>query len=75
MTDSEASSGRQWSYRFTRPDKSEIATRDLNGDDSAETLARELSTSGDTPVVVHRLQKLADSWEYVTEVDERAEDV
>lgn len=75
MTDSEASFGRKWSYRFTRPDRSEIATQDLNGDDSAETLARELSTSGDTAVVVHRLQKLANSWEYVTEVDERAEDV
>lgn len=75
MTDSEASFGRQWSYRFTRPDESEIATQDLNGDDSAEGLARELSTSGDTPVVVHRLQKLANSWEYVIEVDEREKNV
>lgn len=75
MTDSEASSGRSWSYRFTQPDGIEIATRDLNGDDAAETLARELSSSVDTPVIVQRLQKLANSWEYVTEVDERPEDI
>ncbi len=73
MTESESSLGREWSYRFTQPDGVEIAVRDLNGDDTAETLARELSKSGDVPVIVHRLQRLANSWEYVAEVDERSD--
>ncbi len=47
--------------------------RDLNGDATAETLARELSKSGDVPVIVHRLERLANSWEYVAEVDERSD--
>jgi hypothetical protein len=72
MTDANPSSGREWSYRFTQPDEVEIATRDLNNDDAAEALARELSKSANTPVTVHRLQRLANSWEYVTEVDERS---
>ena len=73
MTDSDASVGRLWSYRFTTPDEAEIATKDLDGDETAETCARELSKSANAPVVVHRLQKFAQSWEYVTEVDERSE--
>jgi hypothetical protein len=73
MTESEPSSGREWSYRFTQPDGVEITTRDLSGDDTAETLAKELSKSGSVPVIVHRLQKLARSWEYVLEVDERSD--
>lgn len=72
MTDSEPSFGREWSYRFTQPDGVEIATRDLNGDDTAESLARDLSKSTGAPVIVHRLQRLANSWEYVVEVDERS---
>jgi hypothetical protein len=71
MTESVPSAGREWSYRFTQPDGVEIAVRDLEGDDRAETEARELSKSGGVPVRVHRLQRLANSWEYVTEVDER----
>jgi hypothetical protein len=71
MTESEPSVGRQWSYRFRQPDGVEIATRDLNGDNAAETLARELSKSAGGPVIVHRLQRLANSWEYVAEVDAR----
>jgi hypothetical protein len=73
MTVSEPSSGREWRYRFTQPDGVEIAIRDLNGDGAAETQARDLSKSGGTPVIVHRLQKLANSWEYVVEVDERSD--
>lgn len=73
MTESEPSLGREWSYRFTQPDGVEIAMRDLNGDATAETLARELSKSGDVPVIVHRLERLANSWEYVAEVDERSD--
>jgi hypothetical protein len=71
MTETGPSFGREWSYRFTRPDGLEIALRDLNGDDTAETLAKELSKSAGTPVIVHRLQRAASSWEYVAEVDER----
>ncbi len=72
MTEPEPSV-REWSYRFTQPDGAQIAMRDLSGDESAETVARELSKSGGVPVIVHRLQKLANSWEYVTEVDERSD--
>jgi hypothetical protein len=75
MTDSEASFGHQWSYRFTQPDEVEIATRELDSDLSAHALARELSKSANTPVIVHRLQKAANSWEYVIEVDERPDDI
>ncbi len=71
MTDSEPSFDREWSYRFTQPDGTEITTRELKGDDDAEALARDLSKSSGIPVVVHRLQRLANSWEYVIEVDER----
>jgi hypothetical protein len=71
MPESEVPAGREWSYRFTQPGGVEIAARDLNGDETAVSVARELSTSAGTPVIIHRLQRLADSWEYVTEVDER----
>ncbi len=73
MSASDPPSGREWSYRFTQPDGVEIATRDLNGDDSAESLARDLSKASGTPVIVHRLQRLANSWEYTVEVDERSD--
>lgn len=72
MTDSGASPGREWSYRFTQPDGVELTTRDLDSDHAATSVAREFSTSAGTPVIVHRLQRLANSWEYVTEVDERS---
>lgn len=72
MTD--AAAAPQWSYRFTRPDEAEIAVRDLGSDAAATAVARELSRSGNTPVVVHRLQKAANSWLYVSEVDERPDE-
>jgi hypothetical protein len=71
MTESEPSHGREWTYRFRQPDGVEIAVQDLNGDDAAERVARELSKSAGAPVIVQRLQKAANSWEYVIEVDER----
>jgi hypothetical protein len=71
MTESEPSSPREWSYRFTQPDGVEIAARDLDSDVTAENLARELSKSGGVPVIVHRLHRAANSWEYIVEVDER----
>jgi hypothetical protein len=49
----------------------EIETRELNSDGTAETRARELSTSEQSPVIVHRLHPAVDDWEYVTEVDDR----
>jgi hypothetical protein len=71
VTDAGSSSGRTTQYRFSRPGGVEIETVDLNGDDWAETYARELSASQNSPVVIHRLRGIVD-WEYVTEVDERA---
>lgn len=71
MTESQSASGHEWTYRFTQPGGDEIETRDLDGDGAAESLAREFSKSGSVPVIVHRLQRLANSWEYVIEVDER----
>jgi hypothetical protein len=71
VTDTESSSGRTWRYRFSRRGDIEIESRELDGDDAAEVYARELSKSKDTSVVIKR-HGIAD-WEYVTEVDERAE--
>jgi hypothetical protein len=70
MTDAEPSSGRRSLYRFSRPGAIEIETGEFNGDDTAETRARELSKTNATPVIIRRHQH-GDDWEYVTEVDER----
>lgn len=64
------SSPRMWSFRFVRPDGSEIEAGAFAGEGEAEDHARVLSKSGDTPVKVER-QSLVD-WDYVTEVDERS---
>jgi hypothetical protein len=69
MTDTDPSSGKKWLYRFSRPGGTEIETRELNGDDSAETYARKLSEAQVTPVIIKRHDTV--DWEYVTEVDER----
>jgi hypothetical protein len=74
MPASDPSATRTWTYRFTDPEGAEIATRDLDSDEAAMQAARDLSTSGDVAVVVHRLQRLANSWEYVAEADERPEE-
>lgn len=65
------SEGRSWSYRFSRPDGSEVETRQLSGDEAAETCGRQLSSSNAVPIVIHRHSGHVDDWEYVTEVDER----
>ncbi|MHB1535520.1 MAG: hypothetical protein ACYC1D_13110 [Acidimicrobiales bacterium] len=69
MTDTEPSSARTWLYRFSRPGDIEIETQELNGDDTAETHARELSKAQVTPIVIKRHDHV--DWQYVTEVDER----
>lgn len=56
-------------YRFSLPDDTEIETRDLDGSDSAEAHARELSKARGLPIVVKWHDHV--DWEYVTEVDER----
>jgi hypothetical protein len=71
MTDLQPSSGRLWTYRFTRPDGDEAETAELENDDTAETRGRELSTANSVPIVIHRHSAHVDDWEYVTEVDER----
>lgn len=70
MTDTEPSFDRTWLYRFSRPGDIEVETRELNGDDTAETYARELSTAQETSIIIKRHDHV--DWEYVTEVDERA---
>jgi hypothetical protein len=71
MTDVGSSSNRLWTYRFSQPGGTVVETGEFNGDDTAETRARELSISNDVPVVIHRKSAHVDAWEYVTEVDER----
>lgn len=72
MTNTEQSSGKLWSYRFSKPGGSVVGTGDFNSDDTAETRGRELSKSNDVPIVIHRHSGHVEAWEYVTEVDERA---
>jgi hypothetical protein len=69
MTHTDPSSGRTWLYRFSRPGGIEIETRELSGDETAETYARELSKSQVVPVIIERHDHV--DWEYVTEADER----
>ena len=69
MTDTEPSLGRTWLYRFSRPGDIEIETRQLNGDETAQTYARDLSKAQETPITIKRHDHV--DWEYVTEVDER----
>lgn len=56
-------------YRFTRPDETEIDTRELGTDEEAEAVARELSRAQNVVVVIERFGHV--DWEYVTEADER----
>jgi hypothetical protein len=72
MTNVEPSSDKLWSYRFSKPGGSVVATGEFNSDEGAETRARELSKSNDAPIVIHRHSGHIDAWEYVTEVDERS---
>lgn len=69
MTDTEPSHGRTWRYRFSLPGDVEIEICELNGNDTAEQHARELSKARQAPVTI-KYHDLVD-WVYVTEVDER----
>jgi len=69
MTEARPSPGRTWLYRFSRPGGIEIETRELSGDEAAETAARQLSKAQEVPVIIARHDHV--DWEYVTEVDER----
>ena len=69
MTSTGSSSGQTWLYRFSRPGGAEVETRQLDGDEAAEDLARELSKAQETPIVIERHDHV--DWEYVTEADER----
>ncbi len=68
MTDAQPQQGRTWRYRFSRPGDIEIELSELDGDDAADSHARELSKSLQSPVVVQRWHGV--SWEYVIEADE-----
>jgi hypothetical protein len=69
MSDTEPPSGEIWRYRFSRPGGIEIETHELDSDDAAETYAREVSKTQETPVIIERHDHV--DWEYITEVDER----
>lgn len=69
MADTEPSFAKTRNYRFSRPGGVEIETGDFNGDDAAETHARELSKSQQAPIIIDR--KSVVDWDYITEVDER----
>jgi hypothetical protein len=71
MTDTESSAGNVWRYQFSQPDETVVETGEFDGDDAAETKARELSKSMSSPVIVRRHSAHVDSWVYVIEVDER----
>ena len=71
MSDVQPSLGKLWNYRFSQSDGTEVETGEFENDESAETRAREISTSNEAPVVIHRHSGHVDAWEYVTEVDER----
>jgi hypothetical protein len=69
MTDTGQSSAKTWLYRFLGPDGAEIEARDLDGDGTAESYARELSKARQIPVTVQRHDHV--NWEYLSEADER----
>jgi hypothetical protein len=70
MTDTGPHPAKASRYRFSRPDGAEIEIQELDSDDAAEMVARELSKAQDIPVVIERFGHV--DWEYVTEADERA---
>jgi hypothetical protein len=69
MTDTGPSSGKPSTYRFSRPGGIEIERHELNDDEAAEVIAREISKAQEVPVVIERFGHV--DWEYVTEADER----
>jgi hypothetical protein len=69
MSNTGPSGGKTYLYRFSRPGGIEIETRLLDDDESAESVARELSKAQEVPVVIERHDHV--DWEYVTEADER----
>ncbi len=70
MTDTGPQSVKSARYRFSRPGGAEIETRELDSDDDAEMVARELSRDQQVPVTIERYGHV--DWEYVTEADERS---
>ena len=71
MTDAEPSPSRLWRYRFLQPDGTEVESGEFNSDEAAVSKARDLSKSNAAAIVIQRHSGHIDSWEYVTEVDER----
>ncbi len=72
MTDAQAPTGPSWRYQFTTAEGGEIATASFADDGAAETWARDRSKADDIAIVIRRHSAHVDSWEYVTEVDERS---
>jgi hypothetical protein len=70
MTDTGPQPIKSAQYRFSRPGGDEIETRELESDDAAEIVARELSRAQQVPVTIERYGHV--DWEYVTEADERS---
>lgn len=69
VPDTQSSSGRTWSYHFSRRGGDEVETGEFTSDEAAIARARELSTSMVEPIVVERYGLV--DWHYVDEVDER----
>jgi hypothetical protein len=69
MTDTGASSGRTWRFRFSLHGEEEIEVRELDSNEAAEDYARELSKARQEPITI-QYHDLVD-WVYVTEVDQR----
>jgi hypothetical protein len=69
MTDTGPHPAKSSRYRFSRPDGTELETRELDNDEVAEMIARDISRAQDVPVVIERYGHV--DWEYVTEADER----
>jgi hypothetical protein len=72
MTDAQAPTGPSWRYQFTTADGGEIATASFPDDEAAETWAQGRSKADNIAIVIRRHSAHVDSWEYVTEVDERS---
>lgn len=60
-----------WTYRFVGDDGSVLETVELADDRAAEDHGRDVSRRENALVKVERRSRHVESWEYVTEADER----
>lgn len=60
-----------WTYRFVGDDGSVLEMAELADDRAAEDHGRDVSRQRNALVKVERRSRHVESWEYVTEADER----